>query len=137
MASGTSTYWANKQLDLILGATAFTAPGNIFPALFSVAPTAGGGGTEATGSGYARPSITNNTTNFPAASGGVKSNGTTISFAQATGNWSSSANQVAAALFDAVTSGNMLFFGDLTTPKPVLNGDTATFAASSLSITVT
>lgn len=137
MASGKSTYWANKLLDLVLGATAFSAPATIYAALFTAAPTAGGGGTEATGGSYARKDSTNNGTNFPAASGGVKSNGTAITFVTATANWSSGSNQVAAALFDAVTSGNMLYFGDLTVAKPVLNGDTASFAASAISITET
>lgn len=137
MASGKSTYWANKLLDLVLGAVAFSAPASIFTALYTVAPTAGGGGTEATGTGYARVTQTNNATNWPAAAGGVKANGTAITFATAGGNWSASANMVAAGLLDALTLGNLLYFGDLTVPKPVLNGDMASFAASAISITET
>lgn len=137
MASGKGTYLANHFLDLILGATAFSAPANVFMALYSGAPNAGGGGTEATGSGYARVSVTNNTTNWPNAASGVKANGTAITFATATGDWSTAANQVAAALWDALTSGNELYFGSLTTSKPVLSGDTASFAASAVSITET
>lgn len=138
MASGKSTYWANHLLDLILGANAFSAPANIFPALYTVTPGAGGGGTEATGGSYARPSVTNNTTNFPNSSGGVKTiPGVAINFTTATADWSSGSNMVGAALLDAVTAGNELYFGDLTVAKPVKNGDTAQFAVNSIVITET
>lgn len=138
MASGKATYWANKLLDLILGATAFSAPANIFPALYTVTPGAGGGGTEATSGSYARPSVTNNATNFPASSGGVKTvPGVAINFAAATADWSSGSNMVGLALLDAVTAGNFLYFGDLTVAKPVKNGDTAQIAVSALVITET
>lgn len=42
---------------------------------------------EVTGNGYARVTITNNATNFPAASAGAKSNGADFSFPEATGSW--------------------------------------------------
>jgi hypothetical protein len=139
MASGSSTYWSNHLLDLILGAVAFSAPATIFAAVFTATPGAGGGGTEATGGGYVRVGLTNNLTSFPAASAGVKSNGAAFSWAAATApGWSTGAtNMAGAALFDAVSSGNELYFGDLTTPKPVANGDTAQFAIGALSVTVT
>jgi hypothetical protein len=137
MASGKGTYWANKLLDLIAGATAFSAPASSFLALFSVAPTAAGGGTEASGGAYARASNTNNATTWPAASGGVKSNNVAFTFPTATADWSSGSSMVAAALMDALSAGNELYFGSLTQNKPVLNGDTASFAIAALSITET
>ena len=47
MAGFISDYWANKLLDLELGAQALTAPVTVYIALFLVAPTGVGGGTEA------------------------------------------------------------------------------------------
>lgn len=139
MASGKSTYWANHLLDLICGASAFSAPGSSYLGLYTAAPGAGGGGTEATGTSYARASNTNNSTTWPASSGGVKSNGVAFTFATCTdaAGWSSGANMVACALMDALTGGNELYFGGLTTAKPVLNGDAASFAIGQLSITET
>jgi hypothetical protein len=137
MSSGKSTYWANHLLDLIAGGSAFSAPATSYVALYTVAPTAGGGGTEASGGSYARASNTNNATTWPAASSGVKSNGVAFTFTTATADWSSASNMVAAGLFDALSSGNLLYFGSLTENKPVLNGDTAQFAISALSITET
>ena len=137
MPSGKSTYWANHLLDLVAGAVAFSAPANSYIALYSVAPTAGGGGTEAAGSGYARAANTNNGTTWGAAAGGIKANAVAFNFAPATGDWSGAANQVAAALLDALTLGNFIYFGSLTVAKPVLNGDTASFAIGAISITET
>jgi hypothetical protein len=138
MSSGKGVYWANILLDLALGAVAFSAPATVYAALYSVVPTsASGSGTEASGGSYARKSITNNTTNWPSASGGVKSNGTAITFVTATADWSSGSNMVAAAIYDALTTGNELYFGSLTQSKPVLNGDTAQFAVSAVTVTET
>ena len=39
------------------------------------------------------------------------------------------------ALFDAVTAGNMLWHGDLTTARTIGDGDQLTFAIGALSIT--
>lgn len=137
MASGKGTYWANHGLDLILGAVAFSAPATIYAAMYTVTPPAGGGGTEATAGGYVRTGLTNNLTNWPAASGGVKANGAAYAWAAASADWSSGTNMAGAALLDAATSGNELYFGDLTVPKPVKNGDTAQFAIGAISVTET
>ncbi len=137
MASGKGTYWANHLLDLICGGSAFSAPANSFMALYTVSPGAGGPGTEASGGSYARSQNTNNSTTWPAASSGVKANGVAFTFTTATADWSSGSNMVAAALMDALTTGNELYFGDLTVAKPVKNGDTASFAISAISITET
>jgi hypothetical protein len=45
MSSGKSTYWANHLLDLIAGASAFSAPATSYVGLYTVAPGAGGGAT--------------------------------------------------------------------------------------------
>lgn len=136
MASGKYEYVSQKILNYIFGGGTFTQPVTLWLALFSVAPTISTTGTEATGSGYARVSITCNTTNWPAISGATTTltNGAAFTFPAATGNWSSSANQTDAGFWDASSAGNLLYWGDLTTPKPVLNGDTASFASSAITI---
>src|SRR5262245_10445986 len=107
MPGSKSTYLDNKLLDLVLGAVSYTAPSSIYAALYTVAPTAAGGGTEVSGGSYARVAITNNTTNFPSASGGSKSNGTMITWPTATASWSV---VVAVGLLDAASGGNLLYF---------------------------
>jgi hypothetical protein len=130
--AGKSDYLENKVLDLLLGAVSYTVPTTVYVALYTAAPTDAGGGTEVSGGGYARVAVTNNTTNFPAASNGSKSNGTTISFPTATADWGT---VVAVGIFDAATAGNLLFWANLTTSKTIQNGDTAQFSAGSLSFT--
>lgn len=114
-------------LDLYFGSG---APATLYAALFSAAPSDSGGGTELSGSGYARVAVTNDTTNFPAASttGGVttKPTGADITFPAATADWLSA---VAMAFMDAASGGNLIAWATLTTAKTVLNGQTAYFPA--------
>lgn len=132
MAGSKSNDLENKILNHILGGSDYTRPGTVYIALFTAAPTDSTSGTEVSGGSYARVSVTNNATNWPAASGGSKSNGTTITFATATANWGT---VVAFAIMDASSGGNIMYWGDLTTSKAIDNGDTASFAASAITIT--
>lgn len=113
--AGFSNYLELKVLDLIFGSTAYSVPGTLYAALFTVAPADDGtGGTEVTGGSYARVSITNNTTNFPNASGGnpsTKSNGTAITFPTATADWGT---VVAMGFYDASSAGNLIAWSPLT-----------------------
>lgn len=138
MASTMSNYLQAKVLAYLLGDTSYTPPGTVYIALYTVAPTNAGGGTEATGGSYARVAVTNNTTNWPAPTGTsptTSSNGTAVTFPVATADWSSAANMVAFGILDASSGGNLLWWGNLTENKPVLNGDTASFAATTLTVT--
>ena len=131
MAGTFSTALNNKLLDHIFKTTPFSVPTDIYVALYSVAPTAAGGGTELTGNGYAR--IVHNSWDVGAA--GATENTGTVAFAAASGgNW---LEAVAFGLLDAITGGNFLTWGDLTTPKTVTDGDTAEFADGALDVTLT
>ena len=132
MAGSKSDYLENKILDHVLGGSDYTRPGTVYIALYTVAPTDAGGGTEVTGGSYARKDVTNNVTNWPAASGGAKSNGTEITFVTATADWGT---VVAFAIFDTLTSGNMLYWATLTQNKLISNGDTAKFAIGDIDLT--
>ncbi len=133
IAGSFNDFLEDELLDHVFGAAAYTAPATLYVALYTVAPSDTGGGTEVTGGSYARVAVTNNATNFPAASGGAKSNGTVITFPTATANWGT---VVAFAILDAATNGNFLCWADLTTSKAVNSGDTASFAVGDLDITL-
>lgn len=136
MAGSFSDFTEAKVLDHLFGATSYTPPVTLYMALFTVAPSDSGGGTEVTGGSYARVAVTNNTTNFPNATGTsptAKANGTVITFPTASGSWGTC---VAFGIFDASTSGNLIAWADLTANKTVGSGDTASFAVSSLAITL-
>jgi len=131
MAGTLSTALNNKLLDHILKTTPFVVPTNVYVSLYSVAPTAAGGGTEISGNGYAR--IVMNV--WDAGASGASENTNVITFPTATGSdWASA---VAYGLHDAVTGGNFLGWGDLTVAKTVTVGDTAEFAVGALDITIT
>lgn len=127
-----SNYLENAVLNHVLGGPDFPRPATVFVALFTAAPGEAGGGTEVSGGSYARVGVTNNSTNFPNASGGVKSNGGDITFVAATGNWGL-VNSF--AIFDAASGGNMLYYGNLTVAKQVYTGDLVQFPAGQLTFT--
>jgi hypothetical protein len=121
-----------ELLDHVFGAAAYTAPGTIHIAAFTATPSDSGGGTEVTGGSYARVAVTNNSTNFPAASAGAKANGTAITFPEATASWGSVA---AISAQDAAAAGNQLGWDDFTA-KAIGIGDTLNIAAGDLDITL-
>jgi hypothetical protein len=82
--------------------------------LFTAAPGEAGGGTELSGSGYARQAIT-----FT-VSGNNASNNAAIEFPTASGSWGTITH---VAVFDASTSGNMIAYASLTASKVIDTGD--------------
>ena len=119
----------NKLLDHVLSGTTYTPVANTFIALFTADPGETFAGTEVTGGTYARVSYTNNITNWPAASGGSKSNANVIDFGTATANWGTITHTVIAS---ASSGGVALFYGTLTASKTVNNGDGFKFLATKL-----
>lgn len=99
---------------------------------------AGGGLTEVSTGAYARQSMGASGANWAAAAQGATgtassvANGTAVTFPQATADYAAGANLTYFGLYSALTAGTLVAFGALTTPKPVLNGDTASFAIGSL-----
>jgi hypothetical protein len=134
MAGSFADYLELKLLDLVFGAVAFTAPTPIFVGLSTTTITdAGANITEPSGNAYARVSVTNNATNWPAASAGSKSNGVAFTFPAATGAWGTITDFF---ISDASSGGNILAYGVLTTAKAINNGDTASFAIGDITITL-
>jgi hypothetical protein len=105
-----------------------------FLSLSSTTPTeAGGNFTEPSGGSYARVSTA--AADWAAASGtapATKATSATKTFPTASADWVSGANLTHFGLHDASSAGNLLAFGALTVAKPVLNGDTASFAAGAI-----
>lgn len=137
MAGSLSDYLENQVLDHVFGGPNYTRPATLYIALFTVAPTDAGPGTEintAVWTNYARPAITNNATNFPAASGGAKTNGTAISFGTASITGTAPI-VVGAAIMDALTVGNMLAWASFT-GQTVSNGAPISIQAGDLDISL-
>lgn len=131
-----SNYLEGKILDLLYSVAAFTPGATLYVALHTADP--GEAGTQSTnevsGTSYARVAVTNNATNFPAASGGSKSNGTAINFpTPGAGGWGTATFW---SIGDASNgAGNIYNSGALTVSKTINQGDTVSFAISALTIT--
>ncbi len=120
MSGGIGQHFANLIGGFLLGDTSFTPPSTWYAAMMTANPTDAGGGTEASGGGYARIAIANNTTNFPAWSAGATQTGTVIDFGTFTADIGT---VVGIAFYDASTGGNLAVWGPLTNNRLVLNGD--------------
>lgn len=130
MAGSFSDYTENKVLDHVVGKTSFTMP-SAYLALFTVAPTDAGGGTEVSGGAYARKLTAG--ADWTVAAAGSSSNATVLTFVTASANWGTI---VAAAVMDAASAGNMLIWGDLTVSKVVNSGDTLSFPIGNIVFTL-
>ena len=122
-----STGQADIQLDRDFGSA---TPATWYAAFLIGLPTAdaGTGYVEPADVNYARVALTNNATNFPAATGGVQKVAAAIEWPQATVQW----NGLGIALFDASTGGNAAYWDSKAQTVPI--GGTARFNANELEI---
>ena len=129
--SQASDYLENKLQDAIFNGGSISG---ITPriALFTSDPSDDGGGTEVTGTDYARIDVS---AAFPAASGtdGAITNDQDITFATAGGAWG---NVSHVAIFDAATGGNLLVYGALASAVAIQNGDIFKIPSGSFTCTV-
>lgn len=125
-----SDYAEKLLLDWMMTTGSATRPTAWYVGLFTAAPSDSGGGTEVSGSGYARQSAT-----FDAASspGGTTSNSADISFTASGGNWGTITH---IGIFDASTAGNLLWHGSMTASKVVNDGDTLQFSTGNIDLTI-
>jgi len=128
--AGFSDYLEDKVLDHVFGGVAYTAPTTHYVALYTVAPTDTGGGTEVTGGSYVRQtgtftvSGTNPTTATSAAA---------VEYPTATADYGT---VVAVGILDASSGGNLLAYANLTASKVVSTGDVFRFDAGDIDITL-
>jgi hypothetical protein len=120
-----TTYLGNKYLNIYKN-TAFTGIATVYLALYTVAPTVAGGGTEVSGGSYARQSVTLGT---PASQSVTNSADITYTAMPA-------CTVVAVGLFDASTAGNLLEFATLTTSSTLASGDSFVISTGQLTLGV-
>ena len=122
-----SNYLETEILDHVFGGNAYTAPATLYVGLYTSAPSDAGGGTELSGDGYARQTATFTVT------GDTASNGAAIEYATATASWGTVTH---IGVFDAVSGGNLLVYGTLTTSKLVDSGDVFRIPTGDLDISL-
>lgn len=131
MATFVTTYQRNAIVNWLYRGGSAPYNGTVYLALFTVAPTIGGGGTEVSGGSYTRQSITNASGNWVAPDANsmiVTVND--VTFTTATGSWGTI---VGLGLFDASSGGNLLYYADLSASKTVGIGDQFKIVAPNLS----
>jgi hypothetical protein len=120
-----SNYLENKVLGHVFGATPYTAPATLYVGLFTSDPGEGGSGTEVSGGSYARQTIAFTVTDNQA------SNTAAVEFPTATASWGT---VTYAAVYDAVSGGNLMAYGALTTSKTIASGDVLRIPAGDFDI---
>jgi hypothetical protein len=137
--SAASNYLENKLLDHTLkyGTAPYTGASTIYLALFNNTSTNTAANLEAgtltdetstSGTAYARKTVT-----FASASSGSSATNATVTFDAATANWGTITH---VAVMDASTSGNVLFWGAVTTSKTIETGDTFQVTSGNLTISL-
>jgi hypothetical protein len=133
--SAASNYLENAVLNHVLRNTALSQPSGLWLALFTNTSGSAAANLEAgtltdeistSGTAYTRETVA-----FAAASGGSAATSATVTFDTATANWGTITH---VAVMDAATSGNVLFYGAVTTSKTIETGDTFQVSSGNLSI---
>ena len=135
--SAASNYLENKVLDHVLKVAAYTQPSTLYLGLFNNISTNAAANLEAgtltdetstSGTGYARKTVA-----FAAASSGTSASSATVTFDTAIATWGTITH---IAVMDAITGGNVLFYGAVTTAKTIDIGDTFQVTSGNLTITL-
>ena len=125
-----SDYAEKLLLDWMMTTGSATRPTAWYVALYTAAPSDSGGGTEVSGNGYSRQSITLAAASSP---GGTTSNTNTLTFTASGGNWGTITH---IGIFDASTSGNLLWHGLMSASKQIDDGDTLEFSIGNIDLTI-
>ena len=124
--SAMSDYLELKFLDHFTGTASTSAPSAVYLGLATGSIGDDASGSELTGNNYSRKAIT-----FASASSGSIASNANVEFDPATGNWGSVSHW---GIFDASSSGNLLFHGSFTSAKTIASGDILKVASGSLTI---
>lgn len=109
-----SDYLEAKLLGVTLCRSTFTAPTTVYAALATAVSGDATSVTEVSGSAYARQVAL-----FTAPSGGSVNNSADVVFPEASGSWGTLTHVL---LYDASSSGNLLYYGPLDTPQAITTG---------------
>ena len=123
-----SDYLENALINATLRNTSYTSAAAVYVGLFTSDPTDAGSGTEVSGGSYARIAAT-----FAAPSDGASSTNADVQFDQATATWGTITHF---GIFDALTTGNLLYHGALAVSKTIETGDVFKIASGNLTVTL-
>lgn len=122
-----SDYLEDKILNIVFKNTAYTPPATVYGALMTATPNDTGGGTEVAGGSYARQALTM----------GTPSSGTITNTLAVTFSAVPAATISHIAIYDASTSGNLLYYASLTGNIVTTTGADIEFGVGDFTITET
>jgi len=129
----TSDFLEQKLLETVLNNAAFPTVSTTYVALHTTSPLDDGSGAECVGTNYVRID-TGAFTSMTGITDGQTENTAEIAFAQASdATWGTITH---IGLWDASTSGNLLYHGALTSSKTIDTNDTFKIAAGDLIVTL-
>ncbi len=130
MSDALTDTFENRILNWLLTTNSATRPTSWYVGLYASGnqPSDSASGTELSGNGYARQSVSFSVT------GNAGTNSGTVSFPTATGSWGTITY---AGIFDASSGGNLIAYAQLGASKVIDTNDILQISASSLTLTLT
>lgn len=127
-----SNYLADALLNEVFRNTAFAAPATVYVALYTSDPTRADTGVEVTGGAYARQSVAYDAP-VDVTSKRTIDNTADIVFPIAAADWGTITH---VGIRDALTVGNLLYFGALNSSRSILTGDRMRCLAGELDLSL-
>lgn len=127
-----SNYLATALLNQVFRNTVYTRPTTVYIALYTSDPTAADTGVEVSGSSYARQIVAFPVPSIIASKETIK-NSADIVFDVAIADWGIITH---AGIRDALTGGNLLYYGPLANSRDILTGDRLRFLANEIVLTL-
>ena len=131
--AASSDYLEKKILDHVFKIAAFTQPTNIYIGLHTADPTDAGTGTEVSGTNYARVDASSSWAAADSTAGTITTNADITFAAAGSGGWGTVTH---IGIWDASSTGNLLFHGSLAASKTVAESDIFQITAGNLTITL-
>jgi hypothetical protein len=121
-----SNYLANAVINATVRNTTYTSPATVYAALYTTNNSPSAAGTELTGSGYSRQTIT-----FNAPSAGATASNVSVTFT-ASANWTP---VTSIAIVDASSGGNVLWYKNISS-QVINSGQSLTLTSGNITLTV-
>jgi hypothetical protein len=137
MAAGFSDYFEEKVLGYLFGNVSYSLPSTYYVGLWTASlsdSSTGSAAGEVSGGDYARQAVTNDSSNWTAATAGATENVNLIAFPMAATSWGT---VTYVGICDALTGGNMIAYAQLNSSVAVAQYDTVIFQPGDLDITLT
>lgn len=123
--SNISNFLENKILDHVFRNVAYTSPSTVYVSLHTASPT-DAGGSEVTGGSYVRASAS-----FAAATNGTIANSSQVAFASMP-----TTTVTHFGVYDALSAGNLLWWGDVSPDVSFTAGENGIFAVGAITFTL-